>query len=204
MKFIAKQALFYAILLYQCVVFGEMPNQVAAFKQATQNGTKVPNCANCDFRGTQDLAGVDAHGAHLPGVTLQPCVPNDQNQSIMMLCVPNQGANLTGINLASANLFSSCLDGALMDNSNLSNADVSNSSLRYVSLKNAKIPGIVTTNATFCNAVMPDGKICTDTWTGQGVTIACNCTAQDTAPNPVVATPSPEAAVPTTSVAAAG
>ncbi|MDP3788730.1 MAG: pentapeptide repeat-containing protein [Candidatus Chromulinivorax sp.] len=196
MKFIVKSLLFYAIILFQSMLLSEMPHQVEAFKESIQNGTKIPNCANCDFRGTQDLAGVDAHGAHLPGVTFQPCVPNDQNQNSMMLCVTGQGANLTGINLADANLFSSCLDGAMADNADFSKADVSNSSLRYVSLKNAKVSGIITTNSTFCNAIMPDGKICTDTWTGQGVTIACNCTAQDQTPNPIAATNSPKAAAP--------
>ncbi len=187
-----KMAIVTIFIAYQQILVAEMPNQVAAFKQAAQSGKQTPNCANCDFRGTQDLAGVDAHGAHLPGVTFQPCVPSDQNKSSMMVCIPGQGANLTGINLTDANLFSSCLDGAMADSANFSKADLSNSSLRYISLKNAKIAGAVTTNTTFCNAIMPDGAICTDTWTGQGVTIACNCTTQDTAPTsstPVAATP---------------
>lgn len=169
------------VALYQNIMIAEMPNQVAAFKQSLKNGVKIPNCANCDFRGTQDLAGVDAHGAHLPGVTFQPCIPSDQNQEVIMQCVSGQTANLVGINLSNANLFSSCFDYAAMDSADLTKADVSNSSFRYTSLKDAKLSGVVATNATFCNAIMPDGKTCTETWTGQGVTITCNCTDQDDA-----------------------
>jgi hypothetical protein len=198
MKQTIKIVVFLTFLFYQQIILGESPSQVASFKKALQSNTQIANCANCDFRGTQDLAGVDAHGASLPGVTFQACIPNDSNKNSMMVCVPGQAANLTGINLANANLFSSCLDGAILDNADLSNADVSNSSAQYVSLKNAKVKGVITTNSTFCNAVMPDGAICTDTWTGQGVTIACNCTAQDAASRASVAATLPSIATNTT------
>ena len=182
MKKIIKFVTILTFFLYQEIIFGEIPARVAAFKKAIQDPTKVANCAQCDFRGTQELIGVDAHGANLAGVTLQPCISNPVNQTIPMLCIPNQVANLTGINLANANLFSSCLDGAIFDGANLSNANLSNSSAQYASFVNANVMGIITANSTFCNAMMPDGTLCTDSWTGQGVTIACNCTPQETAP----------------------
>ncbi len=181
MKQILKICAVLAFVLYQQIVFGEVPAQVAAFKQAIAIGVKIPNCANCDFRGTQDLAGIDARGAHLPGVNFQPCLPTDVNKKTMMICIPNQEANLTGINLANANLFSSCLDGAILDNADLTNVELSNSSAQFVSMKGAKVSGIVTENSTFCNAIMPDGAVCRDSWTGQGVTIDCKCTDQDKA-----------------------
>lgn len=167
------------MILSQQLIFAEIPAQVEAFKKAVLNPDQVANCSGCDFRGTQDLAGIDAHGSNLPGVILQPCTPNNANANLGMICIPDQVANLKGINLANATLFSSCLDGAVLDKADLSYADVSNSSARYVSLRNAKVTGIITTNSSFCNSIMPDGEICTDTWSGQGVTIACNCASQD-------------------------
>lgn len=166
---------------FQGPLFGENTVQVAAFKDLLEKGDQIANCANCDFRGTQELAGVDAHGAHLPGVTLQPCVPSDVNEKTLTVCVPGQVANLTKINLANANMFSSCLDEAILDNADLTNVDLSNSSVRFASLKDAKVTGIITENSTFCNTIMPDGTRCIETWTGQGVTIACNCSDQDKA-----------------------
>ena len=181
MKQVIKIIAVLAIFFQQFIVFCEAPAQVAAFKQSIQMGVAIPNCANCDFRGTQELVGVDAHGAHLPGAIFQACVPSDANKNTMMICVPGQPANLTGINLANANLFSSCLDGAILDKADLTNVELSNSSAQSVSLKDAKVTGIITTNSTFCNAIMPDGAICTDSWTGQGVTIDCKCIDQDKA-----------------------
>ncbi len=175
MKQVIKIIAILAFMLHQNIIFGEIPAQVAAFKQALQSGVEIANCANCDLRGTQDLVGVNAKNAHLPGVNLQPCVPNDMNKETMMICIPDQPANLTGINLSNANLFSSCIDEAILDNANLTNLEFSNSSARKVSLKGAKVSGIITENSTFCNAIMPDGSLCTDSWTGQGVTISCNC-----------------------------
>ncbi|MBV8660530.1 MAG: pentapeptide repeat-containing protein [Candidatus Dependentiae bacterium] len=168
-----------ACMLYQQSIFGYVPIQVQSFKKAIRSNTQVANCANCDFRGVQDLAGVDAHGAYMPGVTFQPCLPNVQNKNSIMVCTANQMANLTGINLAHVNLYSSCLDWAILKNAILTGADLTNSSVQYAHLENAKVNGIITTNATFCNSVMPDGTICTDSWTGQGVTIQCNCAKQD-------------------------
>jgi len=181
MKQIIKIIAVLAIFFQQSIVFGEAPAQVAAFKQSIEIGMAIPNCANCDFRGTQELMGLDAHGAHLPGAIFQACVPSDANKNTMMICVPGQPANLTGINLANANLFSSCLDGAILDKADLTNVELSNSSAQSASLKDAKVAGIITTNSTFCNAIMPDGAICTDSWIGQGVTIDCKCTDQDKA-----------------------
>ena len=179
MKQILKKVAVLALVLYPQIFLGEVPAQVAAFKKSIELGVKIPNCANCDFRGTQNLAGIDAHNAHLPGVNFQPCVPTDTNKNTMMICVPDQPANLISINLANANLFSSCLDGAVLDNADLTNLEFSNSSARFASLKGAKVSGIVTENSTFCNAIMPDGALCKDSWTGQGVTIDCKCSDQD-------------------------
>lgn len=156
-------------------IFGYVPTQVQAFKKSIQSSTNVTNCSNCDFRGVQELAGVDAHGAHMPGVTFQPCLPTKENKNSAMICIANQVANLTGINLANVNLFASCLDWANLENADLSGADCSNSSVQDANLKNAQVKDIITTNAIFCDSVMPDGQVCKDTWTGQGVTIACNC-----------------------------
>lgn len=172
-----------ALISYQQTIFGYVPIQVQLFKKAIASSTEVTNCANCDFRGVQDLVGVDAHGAFMPGATFQPCLPNDQNKNSVMVCTANQMANLTGINLAHVNLFSSCLDWAILENAILTGADLTNSSVQYANLKNAKVDKMITTNATFCNSTMPDGAICTDSWTGQGITIQCNCTEQDAAAN---------------------
>lgn len=185
----------FTCIFYQQQALGYIKAQVDLFKKALTSSTKIANCANCDFRGVQDLAGVDAHGAHLPGINLQPCIANSTNKNTVMVCIPEQIANLTGINLANVNMFSSCLDAANLDSADLSNADVSNSSLQYVNLKNAKLTGIITTNATFCNAIMPDGALCMESWTGQGVTIDCNCTDKDVPAPVVIETPEPVTSV---------
>ena len=135
MKQVIKIIAVLAIFFQQSIVFGEAPAQVAAFKQSIQIGVTIPNCANCDFRGTQDLTGIDAHGAHLPGVIFQPCIPSDANKNTMMICIPDQAANLTGINLAGANLFSSCLDNAILDKADLTNVELSNSFCQFEGCK---------------------------------------------------------------------
>ena len=167
-----------------CVSFIEQlfcysPTQIRAFKTSLQNSGQITNCSGCDFRGA-DLQGLDAHGAFLPGALFQVCIPNDVNRKSSRICVANQVTNLTGINLAKAFLFSSCLDGVILDKADLSGADFSNSSLQNASLKGAQITGIIVENTTFCNAIMPDGEICTDMWTGQGVTLDCNCPMPET------------------------
>lgn len=169
-----------AFAIFVCVqnIFGYVPMQVDLFKKDLQSSTSVANCANCDFRGVQNLAGVDAHGAKLPGASFQPCVQTATNKDTLMVCVPNQPSDLTKINIANGNLYSSCLDAVILDEADLSGTDFTNSSVQYASLKGAKVRSMVTTNATFCNSVMPDGKVCTDTWSGQGVVVACNCEAK--------------------------
>jgi len=166
------------ISCYQ-MTLGYVPVQVKAFKDSLQDSTKIANCANCDFRGVQDFAGIDAHGAHLPGVTFQPCETFDENEELGMVCTENQVSNLLGINLANANMFSSCLDGAILIDADLTGLDLSSSSVRNANLKGAKVKGMITTNSTFCDSIMPDGAICTDTWTGQGITVICRCFEPD-------------------------
>ena len=161
-------------------IFGYVPAQVTALKKVVAAGGAV-NCANCDLRGTQELAGLQLAGAFMPGITLQPCIANNHNKLTFMVCDPKQFANLTGVNLQKANLISSCLDYAIFDQANLAGADLSNASIRYASLKDANIKDIVLTgNESFCHTKMPDGRVCTgDSWNGQGMTIPCNCTKQD-------------------------
>lgn len=158
-------------------IFGYVPVQVQALKNALQNSTQIINCSNCDFRGVVGLAGLDLHGLYAPGILFQPCIVTAENKDNgFMVCVPNQASDLTGINLANGYTPSSCYDYAKLDKADLTNLDLSNSSVENASLKDAKVAGIKATNATFCNSVMPDGQLCTgDSWTGQGVTIACNC-----------------------------
>lgn len=189
MNFIVK--FLFVVLVIGCLdqLFGYVPSQVQAFKKAIQNSTKVTNCANCDFRGVQGLAGVDAHGAHMPGATFQPCLISSANKGSAMICIQNQVADLTGINLANVNLFSACLDWAILENADLSGADLSNTSVQDANLKGATVKGMITANSTFCNSVMPDGKICTESWTGQGITIACNCAEQDKSQVPLATPP---------------
>lgn len=162
------------ISCYQ-MTLGYVPAQVKVFKESLRDSTKIANCANCDFRGVQDLIGVDAHGAHMPGVTFQPCETFDENEELGMICTENQVSNLLGINLANANMFSSCLDGAILIDADLSGIDLSNSSVQSANLKGATVKGMITTNSTFCNSIMPDGAICTETWKGQGITVVCRC-----------------------------
>ncbi|MBP6870037.1 pentapeptide repeat-containing protein [Candidatus Babeliales bacterium] len=165
------------------MIFGYIPVQAQFLKNALQDSTKIANCANCDLRGVIDFAGIDARGLHAPGVTFQPCAITAANKDNgLMICIPNQVSNLTGINFSHANFFSSCFDSAILDKADLSGVDFSNSSIQNASLKDANVKGIVTTNAIFCNSVMPDGQICTETWTGQGVTIACNCITKGNPP----------------------
>lgn len=165
------------------MIFSYVPIQVQAFKTAIKNSTSIINCANCDFRGVQDLAGVQAPKAHLPGANFQACIPSAANKNNnLMVCKAGQVSNLAGINLAGANMFSVCLDGAILENANLTGVDLSNSSIINASLKHAKVANMVTTNSTFCNSIMPDGKICDDkqsSWTGQGITIQCACTGKE-------------------------
>jgi hypothetical protein len=171
----------FAVIAIGCVdqLFGYVPTQVQAFKTSIQDTTKVTNCAGCDFRGVQELAGVDAHGVYMPSATFQPCEITAENQYLGMICIPKQAANLTGINLANAHLSSTCFDYAILDKANLSGADLSDSLVVNASLKDANVTGLITTNSTFCDSVMPDGAICKDTWTGQGVTIDCNCQPEE-------------------------
>ncbi|MGZ6255364.1 MAG: pentapeptide repeat-containing protein, partial [Candidatus Chromulinivorax sp.] len=132
-------------------LFGYVPVQVAALKKVVQAGDAV-NCANCDLRGVQELAGLQLAGAFMPGITLQPCIANDQNKSLFMVCDPKKVANLTGINLQKANLMLSCLDYAIFDTANLAGANLSNTSIRYASLKDANIKDIILTgNESFCH-----------------------------------------------------
>ena len=174
----------FAVVAICCVdqIFSYAPNQVQAFKKSIQNSTKITNCAGCDFRGVQELAGVDAHGVFMPGATFQPCLPSSSNENLGTVCVLNEVSDLTGINLANANLSSTCFDWALLDKADLSGVDFSNSSVQNARLKDANVKGLITTNSTFCNAIMPDGAICKETWTGQGLTIACNCAIQEAGP----------------------
>jgi len=167
-----------AIICSQINILAYVPVQVDLFKESVKSRTEVTNCANCDFRGTQELAGVDAHGTHMPGVTLQPCTPTKENEKLSnMICIPSQASNLTGTNIAHSNCFSSCLDEAILVEANLTGTDLTNSSVQRANLKDAKVAGIITENASFCDSVMPDGSICSEgsAWTGQGVTIQCNC-----------------------------
>jgi len=171
------------IILYCGMAFGYIPAQVEAFKKNIQSSTQVTNCANCDFRGVQELVGVDAHGAHMPNVMFQPCSPSEENsENPFMICDPKLISDLTGVNFANVNFFSASLDFSILDKVDLTGADLSNASVRSASLKDAKVKGIIIENTSFCNTVMPDGVVCDKklgTWTGQGVTIPCNCTDKD-------------------------
>ena len=160
------------------VAYGYMQNQVQACKKALENPGKIINCSGCDLRGVQDFAGLDMHAAFMPNVSMQPCL-HDDNKNVGMVCVAHQTTNLTGTNLSKAQLFSSCLDGVVFDKADLTDADLSNSSLEYASFVDAKLQGITTTASTFCHSIMPDGTECTDSWSGQGLTIDCNCSDQN-------------------------
>lgn len=157
---------------------GYIPAQVKAFKESILDTTKVTDCTNCDFRGAR-LIGLQASGVHMPGVTCQPCIKTTANsKNKLMVCIEKRPADLSGINLSGANISSSCFDGANLTNANLSGADFSNGSASGTNFKDANLQGLISTNATFFNAIMPDGKICSaklKTWTGDGVTINCNC-----------------------------
>ena len=154
-----------------------VPAQVNSFLKYLGNKTIV-NCAGCDFRGTKDLAGVDAHGQNMPGVLFHPCVKTDVNKNTPMICIENQVADLTGINLANANLFNSCFDGAILIKADLTGADMTQASVIGANLTGAKVTGLITQDAMFCNSTMPDGKKCDEqlgTWKGQSNSIECNC-----------------------------
>lgn len=153
-----------------------VPAQVNSFLKAIQ-GKAIVNCSGCDFRGTKDLAGIDAHGQNMPGVLFNSCVKTDVNKNTPMICIENQVADLTGINLANANLFNSCFDGAILVKADLTGADMTQASVIGANLTGAKVSGLVTQDAMFCNSIMPDGKKCDEklgTWKGDA-TISCNC-----------------------------
>ena len=168
-----------AVIFIGCVdqLFGYMPNQVQALKNSAQNSGKKINCSGCDLRGAE-LMGLTVPGAFMPNVAMQPCELTDDNKNSPMICIKKQPTNLAGADLSGAVLFSSCLDGVILDKANLTGADLSYVSLEYASLQDAVIKDVVTTGATFCHAVMPDGVVCKESWTGQGVTIDCNCSQE--------------------------
>ena len=180
MKSIIKFIVFMVGVSCSQLSFGYVPAQIRALKKAisSRDGDQVINCAGCDLRGTKALAGLDAHGVHMPGVTFQPCVKSSKNKSTTMVCIEKQKADLTGINLAKGNGSRSCIDEAILDKSDLTDFDFTEGSAIGASLLDAKVTGLISLNATFCNAIMPDGKVCDEklkTWTGQGTTINCNC-----------------------------
>jgi len=180
MKSAMKVILFTVMISIAKLSFGYVPAQVNALKKAISSGdsNQIINCAGCDLRGAQALAGLDVHGARMPGVTFQPCVKTDVNKSTPMVCIEKKKADLTGINLTGANISTSCFDEAILDKADLTDANFTDSSAIGASLKDTKVTGLISTNATFCNAIMPDGKVCDDKlkkWTGQGTTITCNC-----------------------------
>jgi len=158
--------------------FAYIPAQVKAFKESVLDTSIVTNASNCDFRGAS-LVGINAPGVHMPGVTFQPCIKTKTNgKHPLMICIENRPSDLTGIVIPNANMRSSCLDKAIVEKGDLSNVDFTNGSASETNFKDAKLQGLISTNATFCNAIMPDGKICSDklkTWTADGVTIDCNC-----------------------------
>ncbi len=176
MHYLIKIITIVMVLFLEQITFCYVPMQVQNFKKAAAEQKSGINCARCDFRGAQELVGVIAPGVFMPGVTFQPCVPTADNKNMMMVCVADQKANLKKVNFSGANLFASCFDQAILDNADLSNVNLSHSSVQHASLKGAKVGGIITENATFCNSIMPDGSVCKETWKGQGVVIACNCT----------------------------
>ena len=172
--------LFFVIMLVSVLdIVGYMPNQVQAVLQALQDAQTKINCAGCDLRGVIAFAGKDLHGAFMPNVAMQPCLPTDANKNSSMICNPKQLADFKKTNLAGAILSSSCLDGVSFDQADLTGADVSNSSVQYASLHGAIVKDMITDHATFCHTIMPDGTECKDSWTGQGITIACNCVKQN-------------------------
>jgi len=179
MKYSMKIILFAISMNLTQLSFGYIPAQVSAIKQAIASGdASIINCTSCDLRGTKSLAGLDLHGIYMPGVTFQPCVKSDKNKSTTMVCIEKQSADLTGINLANSDISKSCFDEAILDKANLTGANFTEGSAIGVSLKGAKLSGLIATDATFCHAIMPDGKKCDEklkVWTGQGMKISCNC-----------------------------
>lgn len=159
--------------------FGYNAAQVKRLKRllTASNSTAVLQFPGADFRGIQSLKGLDFKGISMPGVIFLPCDPNDTNKQTPMVCV-NQPTDLTGVNFAKANISNASFDGAILVGADLTNADMTATSAIGVNLKDAKVGGLQSQDATFCNATMPDGKICDanlKTWTGQGATIICNC-----------------------------
>jgi uncharacterized protein YjbI with pentapeptide repeats len=162
--------------MWSMSAMGYISLQVEALKQALLNKEEVINCSHCDFRGAVDLVGLDLHGIYAPGINFQPCIVTDENKdNTLMECVENQVANLSKVNFANATLFSSCFNFANLEQADFSGADITKSSFIRVNLKNAKLFGALTQDSTFCDAVMPDGKVCKKSWTSQGMTIECNC-----------------------------
>lgn len=154
--------------------------RIKKFKDAVaaKNSTQVPKFQAADFRGVQLEDNFDAHGFHMPGVAFLPCTPTDANKNTPMVCIANQASKLKGINLASSNISNGSFDQADMEGADLTGANFNQGSAIGTNLKNAKVAGLQAQDATFCNAIMPDGKKCDDklkVWKGQGVTLACNC-----------------------------
>ncbi len=185
MNFYIKKIVSICLILATINLFGYMPNQVQALQKALKIPGKIINCSGCDLRGVQELAGLDLHKAFMPGVSMQPCLSVSKNSP--MVCIEKQSTNLTGVNLSLANISNASLDDVIFDKADLTGVDFSGSSLQYASLQDAIIKDCITTNATFCHAIMPDGAECKDSWSGQGLTIDCNCfDAVTLQPEPVV------------------
>lgn len=180
---VMKKKLWFFVLIGICAVsvsvHSYMIIQASTLKQDLSSSASVVNCSGCDLRGVVGLAGVDAHGIQLALANFQPCVPSDANKNNgNMICIKDQVSNLAGINLANAFLYSVCFDHANLEKATLSGADATFASFQYADLNEAKVDSMITEGAVFCNATMPDGRVCSqqlDTWTGQGVTIKCNC-----------------------------
>ncbi len=163
-------------LAWSTYAIGYISLQVQALQQALLNPSNLINCSNCDFRGATQLQGLDLHGIYAPGINFQPCIVTDENkENTLMVCIENQVAALRKVNFANSVLFSSCFNFADLEQADFSGADITISSFIGANLQGAKLFGARVENTTFCDAIMPDGKICKNTWTGQGMTILCNC-----------------------------
>jgi len=156
----------------------------------------TPNAAGLDLRGG-NIGAISMTGGSLANTHGEQCQPTAQ-QSIFEICIPSRQTNLVnakflGVDFSGSNWSNALMSGVNFTGSTFWNAifrgtDFSNSTLTNVAIHWTDFTGANFTGAKgldtlqddapggsiFCNATMPDGKICSsDTiWNGK---IDCRC-----------------------------
>jgi hypothetical protein len=132
---------------YACVAFAVIVVLAGCGSQGREITNRFGDCTfepRTDCRG-QDLEAVGASNADLDGA--------DFSGARLV------GADLRDASLRNAKLVGTFLSGADMSRADLTNADLTDAWLIGTNLDDADLYRMVSTNARFCNTVMPDGTV---------------------------------------------